>query len=115
MVAGARLLYQPRYGDSRPERVWLGMSPLMYRIGGRQLMCPEHILLQELLGMVHVRWQAATRRESRDSLPHHLHAALCRQVQLMSGKWLLAWYVSQVIRREAVFRRPLRLLHLPAR
>ena len=88
----------------------------MYRIGGRQLMCPEHILLQELLGMVHVRWQAATRRESRDPLPHHLHAALCRQVQLMSGKWLLACYVSQVmIRREAVFRRSLRLLHLPAR
>ena len=116
MVAGARLLYQPRYGDCRPERGWLGMSPLMYRIGGDQLMRPEHILLQELLGIVHIRWQTSTRRKSRDLLSQHLHATLCCQVQVMRGKWLRAWFVSQVmIRGEPVSRCPRCLLHLPAR
>jgi hypothetical protein len=79
-------------------------------------MCPEHILLQELLGVVRVRWQAATRRKPRDFLPGHLRAALRDQVQLLSSKWLLVWHVPRVMTwRAPVLRRCRRVLHLPAR
>lgn len=114
MVTGARLVYQPRYGDSRPKRGWLCMKPLTHRIAGHEAMCPEHILLQELLGVVRVRWQAATWRKLRDFVADHLLAALRDQVQLLSGKCLLARHVPRVMTRHtAVLRGCRRVLQLP--